>query len=204
MEDFILLFKDLSADDSVYRIITTGYGNSFYTSMDSKEDLFTSATGRYTVLCDFAAIKTCPKPTSLLLTVRCSAGASAWTPSAAYFCLSEVELGLCPATVSKYSTKPQVLYDAGIIHAPVSDTDSLDKALEAFLEGMRYAAPQAAALTKTLAREAASGGDIDLDGAAGEVFKFAPQSEFSYGITQFKCGIKHIAWEDLGDDDGVA
>ncbi|ETS80408.1 hypothetical protein PFICI_07937 [Pestalotiopsis fici W106-1] len=232
MRDMIKLFQELSDDKAVHRIIITGNGRFFCTGMDLKEDLFTSVTDRYTILHDFfATIDACPKPTIAVvngpafgggvgLAMVCDVRISL---STAYFCLSEVKLGLCPATISKYLVrewgvslarmammtgrriKSQTLHDAGIIHAVASDMGSMERTLEDFLQDMRYAAPRAAALTKTLAREAGSGDETNLDKVAGEVFDamLAPGSESCYGVTQFKRGIKNIVWEDWRSDGKV-
>jgi hydroxymethylglutaryl-CoA lyase len=229
MKDITSLFKGLSTDGSVYRIIITGRGRYFCTGMDLKEDVFTSVAERYMVLQDFfSAIDTCPKPTIAVVNGPAFGGGVGLATvcdvrialSTTYFCLSEVKLGLCPATISKYlvrewgvsfarmamitgrRVKSQALYDAGIIHALAVDGDALAKATEEFLDDMKLAAPQAVSLSKMLAREAASGNGVDK--AAGEVFEamFAPGSESSLGIAQFNRGIKNVVWEEVIRDVG--
>ncbi|KAK3347598.1 enoyl-CoA hydratase/isomerase family protein [Neurospora tetraspora] len=225
MRDLTEQFRELSADDAVHRIVVTGRGRFFCTGMDLKEeDLFASVADRYAVLHDFfATIDACPKPTIAVVNGPAFGGGVGLAMvcdvrialSTASFCLSEVRLGLCPATISKYLIREwgvslarmamvtgrrietQTLHDAGIIHAVASDMASVEKVLQGFLDEMRYAAPQAAALTKTLAREAAIGGDeAHLDKLAGEVFDamLAPGSESEYGIAQFKRGVKKVIW----------
>ncbi|KAI1374311.1 enoyl-CoA hydratase/isomerase family protein [Hypoxylon crocopeplum] len=224
MKDITSLFKNLSIDDSVHRILVTGRGRYFCTGMDLKEDIFASVAERYEALQQlFSAIDTCPKPTVAVVNGPAFGGGVGLATvcnvriavSTAFFCLSEVKLGLCPATISKFlvrewgvslarmammtgrRVKPQLLHNAGIIHALAPDTASLDKITEEFLDDMRLAAPRAASLSIMMAREAASGHDVDK--LAREVFEsmFAPGSESSYGISQFNSGIRDIVWEDL-------
>lgn len=138
--------------------------------------------------------------------------------STTYFCLSEVKMGLFPAMISKYLIREwgmslmkiammtgrrirfQTIYEAGLIHVVASDMGFIETVLEDFLEEYAKAAPYTAALNKTLTQEAARGDEVNLGRAASEVFDaiLAPGSESSYGVTQFKCGIKNIVCEDRG------
>ena len=190
IKDITSLFKNLSADNSVHRIIVTGRGRYFCTGMHLKEGLFISVAERCLALQElFSTIDTCPKVTMAVVNGPAFGGGVGLATvcdvrlavSTAYFCLSEVKLGLCPTTISNYlvcewgvsfarmamitgrRVNPQLLYDVGIIHVLAVDTDSLDKVTEEFLDDMRLAAPQAASLGKMMIREAASGHSVDID-----------------------------------------
>lgn len=111
MRDMTKQFRELSANDAVHRIIVTGRGRFFCTGMDLKEDVFTSVADRYAVLHDFfPTIDACPKPTVAVVDGPAFGGGVGLAMvcdvrialSTASFCLSEVKLGLCPATISKY------------------------------------------------------------------------------------------------------
>ncbi len=96
------------------------------------------------------------------------------------------------AMITGRRVNPQLLYDAGIIHALALDSDSLDKAADEFLDDVKLAAPQAASLCKMMVREVAGGRNADIDRMAGEVFAtmLAHGSESSHGIAQFNRGLK--------------
>ncbi|ORY67548.1 enoyl-CoA hydratase/isomerase family protein [Pseudomassariella vexata] len=223
MQDITLLFKALSTDASVHRIIITGCGRYFCTGMQLKEDLFGSVSQRRTALQDlFSVIDTCPKTTIAVINGPAFGGGVGLATvcdvrlalSTSFFCLSEVKLGLCPAIISRFIVREwgtslarmammtgrrvesQTLYGAGVLHALAPDIDSLEKITEEFLSAMRLAAPQASALCKMLVRETAWDGDTET--TVGEVFAamLAENSESSYGVAQFRKGTKAILWED--------
>ncbi|RAK77229.1 enoyl-CoA hydratase/isomerase family protein [Aspergillus fijiensis CBS 313.89] len=230
IKEITSLFKRLSKDDSVHRIIITGRGRYFCTGMHLKEDLFVSVAERCNALQElFSTIDTCPKTTMAVINGPAFGGGVGLATvcdvriavSTAFFCLSEVKLGLCPATISKFlvrewgsslarmamltgrRVKSQMLYDAGIIHALAVDLDDLEKVVEGFLNDLKLAAPQAAALCKLLVGEAVSSHDAAIDQMACEVFEtmLAQGSEASHGIAQFNMGVKDIVWENLDRDD---
>ncbi|KAB8075704.1 ClpP/crotonase-like domain-containing protein [Aspergillus leporis] len=229
IKEITSLFEQLSMDDSVHRIIVTGRGSYFCTGLHLKEDLFISVAERCNALQElFSTIDTCPKTTMAVINGPAFGGGVGLATvcdvrialSTAFFCLSEVKLGLCPATISKFlvrewgisfarmamltgrRVKSQLLYDAGVIHALAVDIDALEKVMEEFLNDLRLAAPQAASLCKMMVREAVSGHNADIDKMAGEVFEtmLAHGSEASHGIAQFNMGVKDIVWEDLVRD----
>ncbi|KAI9690879.1 MAG: hypothetical protein M1822_008499 [Bathelium mastoideum] len=224
VEGITRLFRILSTDSSVYRIVVTGHGRYFCTGMHLTEDIFASIPKRSEALRDlFHCIDTCPKTTVALINGPAFGGGVGLAMVCdvrlalvnTFFCLSEVKLGLCPATISKFLVREwgfslarmamttgrnvhaQTLHNAGAIHTLAPDIESLEKAAEEFLSDARLAAPRAAALCKTLVREAARNGDID--GLIGKVFEdmLDQGSESEYGVSQFQKGIKGIVWEDL-------
>ena len=224
VEGITRLFKTLSADSSIYRIIVTGHGRYFCTGIQLTEDLFASVPERSTALRDlFNSIDTCPKITVALINGPAFGGGVGLATvcdvrlalSESFFCLSEVKLGLCPAIISKVlvrewgaslarmammtgrKVQAQILYNTGAIHALAPDLESLEKTAEEFLSDTKLAAPRAAASCKTLVREAAGSGD--MDGLIGEVFEdmLDQGSESEYGILQFRNGIRGVVWEDI-------
>jgi methylglutaconyl-CoA hydratase len=133
------------------------------------------------------AIYTCPKPTIARIQGDVYAGGTglvaacdiAVSASTAAFCLSEVRLGLIPATISPYVIRAMGAraahryfltaerFDAaealriGLIHAAV-DASSLDGAVGAMVQHVVDAGPQAVRLCKKLLHEVA---DQDIDAA---------------------------------------
>lgn len=116
MKELTSQFNKVSADPSVFRIVITGSGPYFCTGMDLKEDLSGTLEQRKDVLQDFFdTIDNCPKPTIAVLNGPAFGGGAGLASvcdvrlalSSAYLCLSEVRLGLCPATISKYVRSQQ-------------------------------------------------------------------------------------------------
>ncbi|CZT10618.1 hypothetical protein WAI453_003043 [Rhynchosporium graminicola] len=222
MRDIAVRFKKFSTDPSVRRIIVTGRGRYFCTGMDLKEDLLGSVAERKAALDDlFASIDNCPKLTIAVVNGPAIGGGVGIVSvcdvrlavSSSYFCLGEVRLGLCPATISKYLVRElgpslaraammtgrrmpsQILYQSGFLHVLEHDMAALDKYKEEFLTDMRLPAPQASAWCKELVRAAISADDA----TANEIFTamLGKDSESSHGVEQFRKGVKEITWEKL-------
>lgn len=222
-KDLTQLFKTLSAQHSVHRIILTGKGKYFCTGMDLNEELCESATERYSALKDlFGAIDTCSKTTIAVINGPAFGGGVGLAfvcdirvaVSNSFFCLSEVRLGLCPATVSKFiirewgvslarmamltarKIQPQALYNIGALHAVALDGQELEVITKNFLEDLKFAAPQASAWCKVLTQKTPNG-NSDHDQLARQIFKamVAVGSESEYGVAQFRLGHKSICWE---------
>ena len=225
MKEVTELFKSLSVDDSVHRIILTGRGQYFCAGMDLNEDICALSNERYMVLQRlFSAIETSPKTTIAVINGPAFGGGIGLAfacdlriaTSNSFFCLSEVKLGLCPATIARILVRewgpaiarmamvtgrkigPQLLCNIGVIHAVAPELESLEDELEKLLGELNGAAPQASAWCKLLVRKAHEMGD-GAKSLSRDIFEamLAEDSEASHGVEQFLAGAKHICWEEL-------
>ncbi|KAF5535061.1 enoyl hydratase isomerase family [Fusarium phyllophilum] len=224
-ENLKRLFQNLSTQHSVHRIILTGKGKYFCTGMDLSEELSECATQRCLALQGlFGAIDACTKTTVAVINGPAFGGGVGLAfacdiriaVSTSFFCLSEVKLGLCPATVSKFiirewgvglarmamltarKIEPQTLHNVGALHAVASDEETLKLVTKHFLDELRHAAPQASAWCKVITRETCSESN-DLDQLVRQIFEamVATGSESEYGVAQFRVGCKNICWEEV-------
>jgi hydroxymethylglutaryl-CoA lyase len=225
------VFEDAASDESITRIAITANGKFFCTGMDlstgsSPVAQSHSATdpqfNRLFRL--FEAIDRAPQ-----VTVACVQGpAFGGGVGLALVCdirlmvknaslrLSEVRLGLAPATISKYVIRElgiPLAREAMLSARPLSATElkSLGKvtvvidreeetsaALDDYLTSLRSSAPHASELTKELVKYAWM--DAGGEGQAVGIKKIfteimAPQSESAYGLKQFQNRVKNVDWD---------
>lgn len=224
------VFGDAAQDPSVTRIAITANGKYFCTGMDlgKSSPVAKSATAtneqfiRLTRL--FEAIDRAPQ-----VTIACVQGPAfgggcglalacdiRLMAAKATLRLSEVRLGLAPATISKYVVRElgipfareamlsarfvtsQELLRLGkiaLIIDPAADTSAV---LDAYLSRLKSCAPRASTLSKNLVRLL---GDHDKGGkqAAGieGIFSemMAPHSESAFGLAQHQSGVKEVDWD---------
>lgn len=220
-----LLFKRFSADGSIFRIVISAAGKYFCTGMDLKnqgtsDEMFSSLRELFHV------IDTCPKTTIAAINGPCLGGGVGLAfvcdirlaTSSATFKLSEVRLGLCPATISKYvirewgfsfsraamltarDIRPSELHALQIIHSVVPNHETLETELERLLSDLRFAAPRGSALSKDLVRAAWSHADgQEQDRVIESSFKemMMEGSESKLAFKEFRRGVKGIDWESL-------
>ncbi|KAH8621103.1 ACT-toxin biosynthesis protein 6 [Alternaria alternata] len=223
--DLTRLFQTFSAQHSVHRIVLTGKGKYFCSGMDLGEELYEDATERCLALQDlFGAIDACPKTTIAVINGPAFGGGVGLAfvcdirvaVSTSFFCLSEVKLGLCPATVSRFIVRewgvslarmamltarkiqPQTLHEMGVLHAVALDEEALEAVTRDVLNDLRFAAPQATAWCKVLTRKTRNA-NSDHDQLARQIFEamVVAGSESEYGVAQFRLGNKNICWEQV-------
>jgi hydroxymethylglutaryl-CoA lyase len=219
----IRVFNEFSADESVSRIIISSEGKFFCTGMDLKgtatpEQMFSALTNLFQV------IDTCPKTTIAAINGPCLGGGVGLAfvcdirlaTSRATFRLSEVRLGLCPATISKYvirewgfsfsraailtaqDVEPLKLESLGILYKVVRDGESLEAELDKLLDHLRFSAPLASSLSKDLMqcawRHAGGEGQARV---IEESFKamMVEGSESKFALQQFRNGVKGVDWD---------
>jgi len=225
IEALIRLFRAYSLDHSVFRIILTGEGKYFCTGMDLKSTSTTEE--RFRNLKDlFRTIDECPKTTIAVVNGPCFGGGVGLAfvcdirlaTSQSTFTLSEVRLGLCPATISEYVirewgisytrvamlTGRQItaseLAHLKILQGVAEDQNSLQVALEALLQDLKFNAPGASKLSKDLIRVAYvdSGGEEQARVIKSSFDKMMiTGSEHDYARSEFKKGIKAVDWEAM-------
>ncbi|KAG0648043.1 hydroxymethylglutaryl-coA lyase [Hyphodiscus hymeniophilus] len=219
------LFRLFSTDESVFRIVLSGSGRYFCTGMDLKnagtpEEQFLSLRAL------FHTIDSCPKTTIAVINGTCLGGGVGLAfvcdirlaTSDARFKLSEVRLGLCPATISKYvirewgfsfaraamltaqDVSASELAHLKVVHRLASSKRDLEHALDKLLDDLRFAAPRASSLSKDLLRAAwtDSGGEVQ-DKVIKVAFEkmMAQNSESTYALREFRRGVKGVDWETL-------
>ena len=231
------LFRRLHTDPSVSTIIIAATGRFFCTGMD----LSTSgATGPFSaqaaqeaqfngLLALFEAIDNCPQTTIAAIQGPCYGGGSGLAfvcdirlaVNKANFTLSEVKLGLCPATISKYLcrewgvaiareailtaravTPKELVEKSGAIHGIADDAAGLENLLDQKLAELAKCAPAASAKSKELVRAAYRyPGGAEQAKTVKEVFEWmmAPSEEARYGTEQFRAGKREIDWDAFVD-----
>ena len=217
------LFKDFSQDDTVFRIILRAEGKYFCTGMDLKgtsstEEQFNNLNTL------FHTIDACPKTTIAVINGPCFGGGVGLAfvcdirlaTSNTTFTLSEVRLGLCPATISKFiirewgisyartamltarEVKASELERLGILYSVVQDQAGLESGLEALLQSMKFNAPRASKMSKDLVRVAYlnAGGEVQGAVIKNSFDKMMDSgAEHGYARMKFKEGVKRVDWE---------
>ncbi|KAN0091871.1 3-hydroxy-3-methylglutaryl-coenzyme A lyase/3-methylglutaconyl-coenzyme A hydratase [Hyaloscypha variabilis] len=225
IQGLIKLFETFSGDGTVSRIILRGEGKYFCTGMDLKGTI--SNQEQFLLLrALFHSIDECPKTTIAVINGPCFGGGVGLAfvcdirlaVSKATFTLSEVRLGLCPATISKYIvrewgfsyartamlTARQItaseLAGLQVIQDVATDEASLDTTLDIMLEELRFAAPEASRLSKELVKVAyADAGGKQQARVIKSSFDrmMGPGSEHSHARSEFKRGVRKIDWETI-------
>jgi hydroxymethylglutaryl-CoA lyase len=223
IQALIRLFNEFSEDESVSRIIISSQGKYFCTGMDLK--------GTATTEQMFSALKTlfqvidcCPKTTIAAINGPCLGGGVGLAfvcdirlaISSATFRLSEVRLGLCPATISKYVIRewgfsfsraailsaqvvePLQLESLGALYKVVRDVESLELELEKLMDQLRFSAPRASSLSKELLGCAwTDPGGEEQARVIENSFKemMAERSESKFALQEFRRGVKGVDWD---------
>ncbi|KAK4949986.1 putative secondary metabolism biosynthetic enzyme [Elasticomyces elasticus] len=229
-------FTRAKSDTTIWRIAIQGTGKFFCTGMDLGKGTSPVARTRADsdaqydrLTCLFEAIDTAPQ-----VTIACVNGAAfGGGVGLAFACdiriatagstmnLSEVKLGLCPATISKYvirewglafareamlSARPvstMELKAVGAISQVVEDDvdgDGLSRALDLYLAKIKVAAPKASSMCKELVRlEWKEAGSPKQASGIKTLFDemMKADGEAAVGLKQFQSGIKSPSWEEL-------
>ncbi|KAH8817508.1 enoyl-CoA hydratase/isomerase family protein [Xylogone sp. PMI_703] len=220
-----LLFKRLSNDQAIYRILITGEGKYFCTGMDLQETIAGDTDQHFSALYNlFEAIDSCPQTTIAAINGPAFGGGVGLafvfdiriSISDATMSMSEVKLGLCPATVSKFVVREwgiglarmamltgkkiysSELHRIGTIHTVVATSEELSAISDQLLYDLQFTEPRASALCKKLARDGwrDAGGEIQFQNIR-ETFlvMMDPNSQSRRGIANFRKGIRKTDWE---------
>ncbi len=213
-------FTELGGNDSVRCIVIAAQGKVFCAGADlnwmrqmadySFEQNVADAMGLATM---FNTIYSCPKPTIARIQGDAFAGAlgliatcdAAFAVSSARFCISEVKLGLIPATISPYVIQvmgvraarryfvsaevfdANTAKDCGLINDVCVDVAGLDAAVNAFTAQCAANAPQAMAQAKRLVQDYA-GYEVDaalIEDSAQRIATVRASAEGKAGIAAF-------------------
>ncbi|CAK1360232.1 Hydroxymethylglutaryl-CoA lyase, mitochondrial [Cercospora beticola] len=226
------VFEDAAADRSITRIVITANGKYFCTGMDLSRDNSpvaqegTSASdAQYDRLMRlFEAIDNAPQ-----VTIACIQGpAFGGGVGLALVCdirlmaanaslrLSEVRLGLAPATISKYvvrelgisfsremmlSARPvsaQELLQLGVIAEIIPANEQPSSAIDKYLGQLQACAPRASTLSKELVRLGwkHAGDEVHVRGVKNIFTEMmGHKSESAHGLAQFQKGMKDVDWD---------
>lgn len=227
-EGLTRIFTQSATDKTIFRIVLTAEGKYFCTGMDLRAQI-TPTEQLHLLKSLFAAIDQCPQTTIALVNGPCFGGGVGLVfvcdlrivVSTATFKLSEVKLGLCPATISKYIFRewglsfarsamltardvfPRELVQIQAIYRVVESSEALKIAEEEILDILQFAAPQASALSKDLANSAwKEPGTAQQDEVIRSAFNrmMARGSESEYGRAQFRKGKRNVNWEDRKEE----
>ncbi|KAL4807215.1 hypothetical protein BDV18DRAFT_168229 [Aspergillus unguis] len=222
IQDITKAVTDAGRDSSISRIILTGNGKFFCTGMDLGKGSTAVGQGdsssdaqfnRLTNL--FEAIDQSPKVTIACLNGPAFGGGVGlafacdlrYAVKSASVTLSEVKLGLCAATISKYvirewgiafareamlSARPvpaAELKARGLVSELADSVEALPCLLDNALNRFKIASPEASRMSKELVRLAwAHGGKEEQARGIRGLFEemMRPDGEGSYGVTEFQ------------------
>lgn len=228
--DLIAVILDATHTASISRLIITARGKFFCTGMDLAKGSTPVAQGQsssdtqYEQLTKlFEVIDQCPKVTIASLNGPAFGGGVGLAFSCdirlctakATVTLSEVKLGLCPATISKYvirelgiafareamlTARPVTaaeLKTRGVVSEVADSPDQLENRLDEFLFRLRVASPNASRLSKELVRLAwVHSGDDEQARGIKTLFDEMMKSDGdgSYGVKEFQAG-RPVDWD---------
>ncbi|KAK6220707.1 putative secondary metabolism biosynthetic enzyme [Pestalotiopsis sp. IQ-011] len=230
IEQLTTFFEQSAKDTSIRRIVITAQGKFFCTGMDlSKQGPVAQSQSasddqfkRLVRL--FEAIDRAPQVTLAAINGPAFGGGIGLAfacdirigVSAAALTLSEVKLGLCPATISKYVIRecgPAFAREAmlsgraiplsdlrslGVVAATCESQAGLEKLIDEYLLRLGLAAPRASSLSKNLIRASPVGSsqstqDETIRSAFDEMMK--PAGEAEYGLKEFRAGRRLVDWD---------
>lgn len=225
------LFQNLHEDPLTYHVVLESEGKYFCTGMDLSGGTNTtnmSGEANYynRVAALFEAIDKAQQTTIALVNGPCFGGGVGLafacdvrlvSPKARWT-LSEVNIGVSPAVISKFLVRewglsmareamlsgreisPEELWRVGAIHAITSEGGSLEAKLDGYLDQLEKCAPRSAAVNKQLARVAWCGPETKPQ---AELVKkafhamMAPGGEGQHGIQQFRNRTKTFSWREF-------
>ena len=230
ISDLTSFFSEAAIDTTIRRIAITGAGKFFCTGMDLGKGTSPVAQGkaesdaqydRLTLL--FNAIHDGPQVTVAAINGPAFGGGI----GLAFACdiriavenatvtLSEVKLGLCPATISRHvirewgsafvreamlsgrSVSMAELYRIGVV-AKLVAAGGLDETLDEYLMRLKYAAPVASTMSKQLVELGwVNPGGREQEKGIKEIFEkmMRADGEAASGLSHFQAGRRNIDWD---------
>jgi hydroxymethylglutaryl-CoA lyase len=225
-------FETAATNTAISRIALTANGNFFCTGMDLGKDSAVAksaeaSTTQFKRLSRlFQAISNSPQVTIAAVNGPAFGGGVGLAfacdirigTANATFTLSEVKLGLSPATISRYVTREwglaftreamlsgrpisfAQLLSLGIVTEMVASKAELDSVLDRYLGTLRRAAPRASTLVKELVRAGEAGNAREVqEGIIKEVFEemMRPGAEADFGLKEFRAGRREVDWDGV-------
>ncbi|KAH8173962.1 enoyl-CoA hydratase/isomerase domain-containing protein [Sarocladium implicatum] len=231
IDDLTSEFQRAATDSSISRVVVTGEGKFFCTGMDLSKNNTAVGSGdaardiqfkRLTALLD--AIDRCPKVTIACLNGPAFGGGVGLAFACdlriavrdAHITLSEVKLGICAATISKYIVRewgpafsreamltarpvtPVELKQRGIIMAVADDAEGLGALIDKTLQSLRVASRAGTAMSKELVTLGwAEGGRGKQAAEIKRIFDvmMQPGTDGEFGVREFQQGRK-VDWDN--------
>ncbi|KAK3703928.1 hypothetical protein LTR37_014146 [Vermiconidia calcicola] len=239
VEGITNLFHSLAKDTSVFHIVLDAEGKFFCTGMDLSSSGST-ATGDPKIQDEyynkvealFSAITNSPQTTIAVIDGLCFGGGVGvafacdvrLVSPTARFTMTEIKLGLSPATISRHMIRewgisfareamlsgrevtPEELKAIGAVHGIASSAEDLERMASEYLQRLRNSAPRSASAIKELVRKGwmDPGGD-DQTRYIKQVFleMMVPGSEGEHGMAQFRKKNKNIDWGHFWSEAGA-
>lgn len=224
------VFENANSDNSISRIVITANGKFFCTGMDLGKGSTQVGQGGSTSTAQFERLTRLFEliDNSSKVTIACMNGPTfGGGVGLAFACdiricvknaavtLSEVKLGLCPATISKYVARewgpaftreamlsarpvsPQELKSLGVVAGVAEDQEQLNALLDELLTRLRGSSPDASRMSKELVKLswAHAGGEKQAAGIKALFERMMrPDGEGAHGVKQFQAG-KKVDWD---------
>ena len=224
------LFQSLAKDPEVFHIVLEAEGKFFCTGMDLSASGSTASNDPaikdeyyHNVEALFSAITNAPQTTIAVVDGLCFGGGVGLAfacdvrlvSSKARFTMTEIKLGLSPATISRHMVRelgisfareamlsgrelnPTELRGIGAVHGIANSKDDLDKMATEYLHRLRNCAPHAASDIKELVRLGwTNPGGLEQTRFVKQVFAemIQPGSEGEYGMAEVPKKDKNIGW----------
>ena len=230
VEGITSLFNSLAKDPTVFQIILDAEGKFYCTGMDLSSS-GTSASGSQTVIDEyyhkveglFASIMNSPQTTIAVVDGLCYGGGVGLafacdvrlvSPKAS-FTMSEIKLGLSPATISRHMVREwgfsfareamlsgrtvtaQELKSIGAVHHIADSAEGTGKMVNQYLDRLRTSAPRSATANKELTRLSwTNPGGEEQTRYIKKVFEemMIPGSEGEHGTGEFRKKNKKVDW----------
>lgn len=224
------LFNSLAKDPSVFHIILNAEGKFYCTGMDlsasgnsasNNQDLKDEYYEKVEGL--FASILNSPQTTIAVVDGLCFGGGVGLAfacdvrlvSPAARFTMTEIKLGLSPATISRHIVRewgisfareamlagrtvtPEELKSVGAVHHIADSAEGMEKMVNEYLQGLQNCAPRSATACKELVRLGwVDPGGFEQTRYVKQVFEemMLPGSEGEHGMAEFRKKNKKVDW----------
>ena len=239
LESITNMFYSLAQDATVFHIVLEAEGKFFCTGMDLSSGGTTAqsdpkVTEAYYQKVEnfYSAILNSPQTTIAVVDGLCFGGGAGLpfacdvrlVSSKSRFTMTEIKLGLSPATISRHMIRelgisfareamlsgrelnPTELRNIGVVHGIADSTEDLEKLVAEYLEKLRYSGPRAATAIKELVRLGwTNPGGEEQTRYVKKVFAemLQPGSEGEHGTSQFRKKIKKVDWEAFHAGEGA-
>jgi hydroxymethylglutaryl-CoA lyase len=230
VEGITSLFHKLAEDRSVFQIVLDAEGKFFCTGMDLSSSGTTASNDqnlkdKYYSKVEglFSSIMNSPQTTIAVVDGKCYGGGVGLAFACdirlvspkTRFTMTEIKLGLSPATISRHMVRewgisfareamlsgrevtPEELKTIGAVHGIAPTADGLDSFAMDYLHRLRNCAPRSAAACKELVRLGwTDPGGSEQTRYIKQVFAemMLPGSEGEHGTSQFRKKIKNVDW----------
>lgn len=224
------LFNSLAKDPSVFHIILNAEGKFYCTGMDLSASGSTASNSKdrkdeyYQIIEDlFSSILNSPQTTIAVVDGLCFGGGVGLAFACdvrlvspkARFTMTEIKLGLSPATISRHIVRewgislareamlsgrtvtPEELKSVGAVHHIAESAEGTEKMVNEYLQGLQNSAPRSATACKELVRLGwVDPGGLEQTRYVKQVFAemITPGSEGEHGMAEFRKKNKNVDW----------